>query len=287
MRDAQLQHLGTGGSRFAGGNDHARVRNGDADDGHNLAEDVVRNGIRKTLQRDVFRRTDARHTDGVRAYTEGRFQVFGMHEQAHEIILIRVQAEQNTQAHIVDAAFHGAVHRFGVISVVALRPCRVEGFVILLLIGLLEKDIRADAGILQLAIILHRSGCNVHIHAADGSVLVMDAIDGLYRFQNVFYRVIARVFAGFQSQTFVTHVLQGHHFAGNFLLGEFLAVDGLVLEVIRAIHAAVHAIVRQIERSEHHDAVSVEFLLDVACQLMDALYQIGFFTLQQHGGFAV
>ena len=64
-------------------------------------------------------------------------------------------------------------------------------------------------------------------------------------------------------------------------------MDGLVLEMIRTIYTSVHAIIGQVERGEHHDAVSVEFLLDVACQLVDALYQIGFLAFQKHHGFAM
>ena len=64
-------------------------------------------------------------------------------------------------------------------------------------------------------------------------------------------------------------------------------MNGLVLEVVWTIHTTVHAIVRQVERSEHHDTVAIKLLLDVAGQLVDAFYQVCFFALQEYGGFSV
>ena len=64
---------------------------------------------------------NAGHADGVGAHPIYRFQVFGVHEQPGKLVLIQFQPEQNTQAHIVDAALHGPVHGFGVIIIIVLR----------------------------------------------------------------------------------------------------------------------------------------------------------------------
>ncbi|EKC55804.1 hypothetical protein OBE_11383, partial [human gut metagenome] len=72
---------------------------------------------------------DAGYADGVGADAEAGFEVLGVHEQSREIVPVGVQTEQYTDAYVVDAAFHRAVHRFGVVGVVALRTGGVECFV--------------------------------------------------------------------------------------------------------------------------------------------------------------
>ena len=64
-------------------------------------------------------------------------------------------------------------------------------------------------------------------------------------------------------------------------------MDSLVLEMVRAIDTTVYAIVRQVEWGEHYDAIAIEFLLDVASQLIDTFYQISFFTFKEHGCFSM
>ena len=68
------------------------------------------------------------------------------------------------------------------VGIVALRTSGVKLFVILLVVRFLEQNVGTDTGFVQAAVILYRSRSNVYIYPADGSVLVLDAIDGLYRF---------------------------------------------------------------------------------------------------------
>ena len=82
----------------------------------------------------------------MRPHALGGFQMFGMHKQADKIIAIHVQAKENPDTHVVDAALHGTVHSFGMIGIVALWSGRVQFFVALLIVGLLEQDIGADTG---------------------------------------------------------------------------------------------------------------------------------------------
>ena len=103
---------------------------------------------------------------------------------------------------------------------------------------------------------------------------MFDAVDGFDGFEDILQRIAQRIFAGFERQALVPHVLQGNHFVSNLLLRELLAGDGFVFEVIGAIGTAVHAVVRQVERSEHHNAVAVELLFNLFGQAEDAFGQI-------------
>ena len=166
-----------------------------------------------------------------------------MHQQTCEIILISIEAKQYTQTDVINACLHCAVHSLSVISIITLRTCRVQGFVILLVVGLLEEDISTDTGILEFLIVFDSSRSNVDIDAAYRSVLVMNAVDSLNRLEYILYRIIARVLAGFESQAFVSHILESNHLLPDFLLGEFLASNGLILEMVWTIHATIHTIV--------------------------------------------
>ena len=70
-------------------------------------------------------------------------------------------------------------------------------------------------------------------------------------------------------------------------LRQFLAGNGLVLQVVRAIDTAVYAVVGKVERCEHHDAVAVELPLDFLGKVEDTFRQVGQVAFQQYGGFAV
>ena len=65
---------------------------------------------------------DSGHANGVRAYALGGFQMLGMHQKAHEIVTVQVQAEQDAAAHVVNAAVHRPVHGLGVVGVVGFGP---------------------------------------------------------------------------------------------------------------------------------------------------------------------
>ena len=246
-----------------------------------------RNGVREVLGVDVVGRADAGYADGVGTDAEAGFEVLGVHEQSREVVPVGIQTEQYADAHVVDTTFHRAVHRFGVVGVVALRAGGVECFVSGFVVGFLEENVGADACIAQFAVVLDRRSRDIYVHAADRPVLVMYGVDRLDRFENVLDRIVARVLSGFECQTLVTHILQGNHLAADFVLGEFAARNGFVFLVIRAIYAAVDAVVRQIERREHYDTVAVDFLLDLFGQREHALVQVFEFALEQRGRFAV
>ena len=136
-------------------------------------------------------------------------------------------------------------------------------------------------------VFLHGGGGDVDVDAADGSVFVLDGIDGVDALEDVLDGVVHRVFAGFDGQPLVAHVLQGDDFVSHFLLRQLLARYVAVLPVVGAVDAAVDAVVGQIQRREHDDAVAVELLLDLPGQRGDLRLHLGVFIGQQHGGFAV
>ncbi len=90
--------------------------------------------------------------------------------RAGELVAVAFQAEQHAQAHVVDAALHGAVHGFGVVIVIMLGARGMELFVALLVVGLLEQDVGADARLPEHPVIFHRGCGDIHIHPADGAV---------------------------------------------------------------------------------------------------------------------
>ena len=81
--------------------------------------------------------------------------------------------------------------------------------------------------------------------------------------------------------------MQRDHFGGDLFLSELLARDRLVLQMVRAIHAAVHAVIRQIERREEHDAIAIMVVLDRTGQREDALDALFVFAGQKNARFAV
>ena len=75
---------------------------------------------------------------------------------------------------------------------------------------------------------------------------MFDAINGINGFQDIFDGIVQRVFAGFECQTLVSHVLQGDNFFPNLLLCQLLAGYCLVLQVIRTIYATIDTIIGKI-----------------------------------------
>ena len=168
------------------------------------------------------------------------------------------------------------------VGVVALGPGGVQVLILLLVVGLLEEDVGANARLFQLAVVLHGGGGDVHIHPADGSVLVVDGVDGVDALQQVLHGVVHRVLAGLQGQTLVAHVLEGHHLPDNLLLGELFPGNVLVLAVVGAVFAAVDAVVGQVQGGKHDDTVAVELLLDAPRQVVHPLHQVGLVALEEH-----
>ena len=99
-----------------------------------------------------------------------------MHEQTHEVVSPCVESEQHPDSYIVNASLHGPVHGFSVPCIVAFRSCRMEDFVILSVVSLLEQDVCAYPGFLQLPVVLDCSCRNIHIYPPDCPVPVVGAV---------------------------------------------------------------------------------------------------------------
>ena len=65
------------------------------------------------------------------------------------------------------------------ISIVMLRSPWVKLLIRFLMIGFLEKNVGADAGIVKLPVIFHGGCSDVYVYPADGAVFVFDGINGL------------------------------------------------------------------------------------------------------------
>ena len=107
---------------------------------------------------------------------------------------------------------------------------------------------------------------------------MLDAVNGLDALEDVLYWVVDGVFAGLQGEALMSHVLQSGDFLYDLFLGEFFPRDVLVLEVVRAVNAAVHAVVGKIKGSEQDDAVAVEIFFDLLRQGVDLLVLFGQFA---------
>ena len=208
--------------------------------------------------------------------------MLSVHQQGSKLILIHLEAEQNAQAHVVDAALHGPVHGLGVVGIVTLGAGGMEPLIALLVIGLLEEDVGADARVLEPAVVLHGRRGDVHVHAADGAVLVVDGVNRFDALEDVLDGVVLRVLSRLDRQALVAHVLQRDDLLPDLLLRQLAARDGSVLHVIRTVHAAVYAVVGQVQRRKDDDAVAVERLLDLTRDLVDLLHLLRDLAGQQH-----
>ncbi|MPM41931.1 hypothetical protein SDC9_88591 [bioreactor metagenome] len=236
---------------------------------------------------DIVGGPDARDADGMGTDSLVSLEVLGVHQQADEVVTVEVEPEEHTQSDIVDAAFHSTVHRLGVPGVIVLGTGRMKLFIGLPVIGFLKQNIGADAGGLESGVILDRGSGDVDVDSADGPVLVLDRIDGLDAVKHIFDRIHGRMFAGFQRQAFVAHILKRNGFALDFGRSQLFARDVLVAHVIGAVNTAVDAVVGEVERREHHDPVAVELFLDRPGQGEHRFGFAGKVALEQHRGFAV
>ena len=159
--------------------------------------------------------------------------------------------------------------------------------VALLVIGLLEQNIGANARLLQLAVVLHGGGGDVHVHPADGAVFVFDGVDGVDAVQHILNGAVDRVLAGLDGQALVAHVLQGDDLLFHLFLGQLFPGDVLVLLMVGTVQAAVDAVVGQIQRREDDNAVAVEILFDLLGQGVQLLNLLGDVAGQQHRGLPV
>ena len=100
---------------------------------------------------------------------------------------------------------------------------------------------------------------------------MLDAVDGPDALQNILDGVVHRVLPCLQGKTLVPHILERDHLPADFLLGQFLSGDVLVLRVVGAVNAAVYAVVGQVKGGEHNNAVAVKVLFNLLRQGVNLL----------------
>ena len=179
LRNTQTKRPLTHLLALAGGDDHAGVRHGNADARDNLCEQLVTQAVVEYIRVNIVRALDTRHADSMRANAVYSLQMLGVHEQTGELVLVHLQTEQNTQTNVVDTAIHRAIHCFGVIVVIVLRTRRMQLEVALLVVGLLKQNVSADAGVLQLAVVLDCGRCNVDVNTSNRTVFMLDGVNGV------------------------------------------------------------------------------------------------------------
>ena len=287
LRNTVIKHLSSDSFALTGGNNHSGVRNGDTDTSNDLSKHIVRETVIENIGVDIVRMLNSRDAYRVRAYAVNRFKMLGVHEKSGKFIFIALKTEQNAETDIINAAFHSSVHSLRMVIIIMLRSRRVKLEITLFIVGLLEENISADTRFLELSVILNRCCGDIYIYTADISVLVMNRINRLNTFENIFNRIINRILARFNGKSLMTHILEGNNLVLNFLLSELLSCDMLVFVMIRAVNTAVYAIVGKIKRSKHNDSVAVESKLNLICELIHLLNLLGNVAGKEDGSLSV
>ena len=282
-----MEHPLTAALAFPGGYDHASVRNGNADTCHDLGKGIIADCIGKSRRIDIIRRTDTGNGNGMRSHPVNSLQMLGVHKDSRKLIAVFIQPEQNAKSYIINAALHGTVHSFGMISIVMLRSPWVKLLIRFLVIGFLEKNVGADAGIVKLPVIFHGGCSDVYVYPADGAVFVFDGINGLDRFQYVFNGIVDGILSCFQGKTLVALILKSDNFRADFLLGQLFAGDVLVDGMVGTVSTAVYSIVGKVQRRKHYNTVAVKIFFDLLGQSIDFLNLFRGFAGKKHGGIPV
>ena len=160
-------------------------------------------------------------------------------------------------------------------------------FIAFFMISFLEQDICTDACFFQHPIFFHSSCRNVHIHTTDSTIFMLNGINSLDTFQNVFNGVVHRVFPCFQCQTLMPHILQSHNFFDNFFLCQFFPGNVFIFGMIRAVHTAIDTVIGQIQGRKHDNTIAIKIFFQLFCQSVNLLDFIGHFTCQQYRSFSV
>ena len=75
----------------------------------------------------------------------------------------------------------------------------------------------------------------------DSAVFMLDTVDRMDAFQYIFDRIVYGIFARFDGEALVPHILQRDHFFPDIFLGKLLSCDMLVFHMIRAVYTSVYA----------------------------------------------
>jgi len=182
---------------LAGGENHAGVGHGQADGRDDFLEGFIGYEVGESLQVNGTGRAHTGHGDGVGADAEFFFQVFGVEEHGHGFVFPVIEAVEHADAHIVDAGFLSPVHSGGVPVVIVLGSGGMELGVGIAVVGFLEENVGTDFRSLEFLVVLNSGGGDIDIHATDGTIAVLDAVDGLDGVSDIFDGVMNGVLTGF------------------------------------------------------------------------------------------
>ena len=155
------------------------------------------------------------------------------------------------------------------------------------MVCLLEQDVGPDTSVVELPVIFYRCCRDIDIHTADRAILMLDAVDGFNALQNIFDRIIDRIFARLDRQPFMPHILKGDHLPADLLLRQFFPADVIVAMMVGTIRTSIYTVIRKVQRRKHHNPVSIKALLDIFGQLPDLFIFLFQITFQQDSGLPV
>ena len=116
---------------------------------------------------------------------------------------------------------------------------------------------------------------------------MFDTVNRFDRFQNIFDRIVFRIFSCLDRQSFMSHILQSCHFFYNLFLGQFFPGYMCILFMIRTVYTAVDTVIGQIQRCKKHDPVSVKFFFNLCRKFIHFLNLVRHLTSQQHRSLSV
>mmetsp|Transcript_20294 Transcript_20294/g.60284 ORF Transcript_20294/g.60284 Transcript_20294/m.60284 type:complete len:469 (-) Transcript_20294:547-1953(-) len=256
--------------------DHARVRHRNTDDGNQLFEICVVDHVRRRRgQLRAVSRAHARHTDGVGPGSVLLLQVLTVLQHRQHLKAVVKKAKQRANADIIQAGAHGAVLRQQPVVVVALGARNVHLAERVAMVRLLEQCEGANlVRGLEPAHVGDRQRGDLDVDAADAAArLAARVADDLDRVQELLKRVLG-VLAREHQQAAVALALERCHLVAQLFVRQRRALQFLVGSPERAVRAAVHAVVCDVQRREEHNAVAVDAVLDGESRVVDALHEL-------------
>jgi len=114
------------------------------------------------------------------------FQMFVVDHQAQNVKIGIRKAEKYAAAHVVNARLLGAVKGRQVPVKILFWPGKVQAVIGRLVVGFLEKNIGADSGFFEFAVIFSRCRGDIHIDAADLAVFKFHSVNCFYALKDIF-----------------------------------------------------------------------------------------------------
>ena len=168
----------------------------------------------------------------------------GVHAGREGILAEVGQTEQRREADAAHAAHDGALLRVQTVRENALVAAEMQGFVLLIVIGLLEYGDVVHAAFMQISVLVHVQ--RIDLDADDAEILARQ----LDRLADVGHRRHGAALAGQHQNLLQAGLRDGLELLLDLVHVEFSAAD-LVVAVEAAVNAVVFAVICDVERREH------------------------------------